>query len=129
MIIPTIQSDEWLEGYRGRLSRLSDISTRFGVEPALRNLMAYGRDDIERPLSFIGMLSKKLAMPVSDIVLRHTLWPAQIAVDRTSDHDFIARQAADIDGKFVFSRQKAAVEPNDCSVCDLPGALGQKRCV
>lgn len=104
MIIPTIQPDEWLEGYRGRLSRLSDISTRFGVEPALRNFMAYRCDDTERPLSFIGMLSIKLAMPVSDIVLRHTLWPAQISVDRSIDHHAIARQAADADGKFVFSR-------------------------
>ena len=26
----------------------------------------------------------------------------------------------------AFDLQKAAVEPNDCSVCDLPGALGEK---
>lgn len=104
MIIPTIQPDEWLEGYRGRLSRLSDISTRVGVEPALRNFMAHRRDDTDSPLSFIGMLSIKLGLPVSDIVLRHTLWPAQIAVDRSIDHHAIARQAADADGKFVFSR-------------------------
>ncbi|MBE0547869.1 MAG: TniQ family protein [Rubrivivax sp.] len=104
MIIPTIQPDEWLEGYRGRLSRLSDISVRVGVEPALRNFMAHRRDDTESPLSFIGMISMALGMPTSDIVLRHTLWPAQIAVDRTSDHEVIARRAADIDGKFMFSR-------------------------
>jgi len=104
MIIPTIQFDEWLEGFRGRLSRLSEISTRFGVEPALRNFMAHRRDDTDRPLSFIGMLSIKLGMPVSDIVLRHTLWPAQIPVDRSIDIHAIARQAADADGKFVFSR-------------------------
>lgn len=104
MIIPSIQPDEWLEGYRGRLSRLSDISTRVGVEPALRNFMAHRRNDTDRPLSFIGMLSVKLGMPVSDIVLRHTLWPAQILIDRAIDHRAIARQAADTDGKFVFSR-------------------------
>ena len=103
MIIPTIQPDEWLEGYRGRLSRLSDISTRFGVEPALRNVIAHGPDNGSGTLSFIGLISMALEMPISDIVLRHTLWPANFAVDRTSDHNAIARQAADNNGKLVFS--------------------------
>ena len=103
MIIPTIQPDEWLEGYRGRLSRLNDISTRFGIEPALRNVIAHCRDNKSGTLSFIGLISMALEMPTSDIVLRHTLWPANFAVDRTSDHNAIAHQAANINGKLVFS--------------------------
>lgn len=79
MIIPPIQPQEWLEGYRGRLARLNQTS-RLHLLDELR--AEVGGERQQCASEFALLTSRATGVSIPEIMMQHTTWPVTAVLDK-----------------------------------------------
>lgn len=112
MIIPPIQPQEWLEGYRGRLARLNR-TPRLHLLNELRAELGGERQECASEFALLTSRATGASMP--EIMMQHTLWPVTAVLDKPRRRELGTMTASQI-GAFRLShreRQRAWF----CPVC------------